>query len=206
MSKLLIVRHGHVEGISPERFRGRQDVPLSGVGRRQANAVATRIAEEWNPVAIYTSPLIRCVKTGRAISEACGVTPEPLTLLNDLDYGQWQWKTHESVRAHWPEEFESWLKSPQSVRFPGGESLEDLSARVAEALREILSRHPDLTIVLVGHDSTNRVLLLQLLELPLSAYWRLAQDPCGLSEVDVSKGQVRVRRINETYHLARLPP
>lgn len=206
MSKLLIVRHGHVEGISPERFRGRHDVPLSGIGRRQAHAVATRIAGEWNPVAIYTSPLIRCVETGRAISEACSITPEPLTLLNDLDYGQWQWKPHESVRAHWPEEFKSWFKSPQSARFPGGESLEDLSARVAETLQELLPRHPNRTIVIVGHDSTNRVLLLQLLELPLSAYWRLAQDPCGLSEVDVSKGQVCVRRINETYHLARLPP
>jgi probable phosphoglycerate mutase len=204
VSKLLIVRHGHVEGISPERFRGRQDIPLSGIGRRQAGTVATRIADEWHPVAIYTSPLVRCVKTGLAISEACGVRAEPLEVLNDLDYGEWQWKTHDAVAAQWPEELAMWFKAPQSIRFPAGESLQDLSARVAEALRELLLRHPEDTIVIVGHDSTNRVLLLQLLDLPLSAYWRLPQDPCALSEVDVSGDQIRIRRINETYHLVRL--
>lgn len=201
MSKLLIVRHGHVEGISPERFRGRQDIPLSGLGQRQARAVAERIADEWQPDAIYTSPLIRCVRTGFAISQACGASAEPLEALNDLDYGDWQWKTHEAVRAQWPEELAAWLRAPQSIRFPSGESLQDLNARVAEALRGILHRHPDHTIVIVGHDSTNRVLLLQLLDLPLSAYWRLPQDPCALSEVDVSGGDVRVRRINESQHL-----
>ena len=49
-----------------------------------------------------------------------------------------------------------------------------------------LARHPDETIVLVGHDSVNRALLLQLLEQPLSAYWRLAQEPCCLNEIDVA--------------------
>ena len=62
----------------------------------------------------------------------------------------------------------------------------------------VLARHPDETIVLVGHDSVNRALLLELLDLPLSAYWRLAQDPCCLNEIDVDGGKVCVRRINET--------
>ena len=41
-------------------------------------------------------------------------------------------------------------------------------ARTANALRMVLARHPDETIVLVGHDSVNRALLLELLDLPLS--------------------------------------
>ncbi len=53
----------------------------------------------------------------------------------------------------------------------------------------------------VGHDSVNRALLLQLLDQPLSAYWRLSLDPCGVSEVDTVAGQARARRINEIGHL-----
>jgi len=34
MTKILLVRHGHVEGISPERFRGRADLPLTAGGWR----------------------------------------------------------------------------------------------------------------------------------------------------------------------------
>jgi broad specificity phosphatase PhoE len=47
----------------------------------------------------------------------------------------------------------------------------------------------------------NRALLLQLLDQPLSAYWKLAQDPCTLNEVDIDGGKVEVKRINDTSHL-----
>jgi len=47
----------------------------------------------------------------------------------------------------------------------------------------------------------NRALLLELLELPLSAYWRLAQEPCCINEIDVNEAGVHVRSINETQHL-----
>jgi probable phosphoglycerate mutase len=42
------------------------------------------------------------------------------------------------------------------VRFPGGESLQDLVARTADTLRFILEHHVGDTVVLVGHDSVNR--------------------------------------------------
>ena len=65
----------------------------------------------------------------------------------------------------------------------------------------MLTRHTDGTIVIVGHDSVNRALLLQLLDLPLAAYWRFEQSPCCLNEIDVEGGKVCIRRINETRHL-----
>jgi broad specificity phosphatase PhoE len=58
---------------------------------------------------------------------------------------------------------------------------------------------------MVGHDSVNRALLLQVLDQPLSAYWRLAQDPCGISEIDLVDARSRVSRINETLHLDGVP-
>jgi probable phosphoglycerate mutase len=51
-----------------------------------------------------------------------------------------------------------------------------------------------------GYDSVNRALLLELLELPLSAYWRLAQEPCCINEIDVNEAGACVRSINETQH------
>jgi phosphoserine phosphatase len=74
------------------------------------------------------------------------------------------------------------------MRFPNGESLQDSVARSADALRLAIGRHPDDTVVLVAHDSVNRTTLLQLLDQPLSAYWRLAQEPCCINEIDVAGG------------------
>jgi probable phosphoglycerate mutase len=47
----------------------------------------------------------------------------------------------------------------------------------------------------------NRALLLQLLDQPLSAYWRLGSNPCGISEVDITDAGVCVLHMNETQHL-----
>jgi probable phosphoglycerate mutase len=201
MTKILLTRHGHVDGIKPERFRGREPLELTALGRRQAGAVAQRITGAFRPCKIYTSPMGRCVVTGAAIAAACNVAAEVCDDLNDIDYGAWQFKTFEDAKAQDGALFAQWFATPHLVRFPGGESLQDLVARAAEALRMVLLRHPDDTVVLVGHDSVNRALLLELLDQPLSAYWRVAQEPCCLNEIDVAGGRIRIQRINETRHL-----
>jgi phosphoserine phosphatase len=198
VTKILLVRHGHVEGISPERFRGRADLALTERGRAEADAVARRIASSWRPRAIYTSPLARCVATGAAIAKACNVEAGILDQLNDIDYGTWQFKSYEEMRRADPQFLAAWFATPHLVRFPDGESLQDLVARTSDALRFFLTNHAEDTVVAVGHDSVNRAVLLQLLDQPLSAYWRLAQDPCSINEIDVVDGHVQIRRINES--------
>src|SRR5215467_5620182 len=71
MTRILLVRHGHVDGIKPERFRGRADLPLTALGEAQAAAVARRVASHWRVAGIYTSPARRCLATAAAISGAC---------------------------------------------------------------------------------------------------------------------------------------
>jgi phosphoserine phosphatase len=203
-SKIILTRHGHVEGITPKRFRGRQDVPLSRLGRAQAEATAQRISAAWRPTVVYTSPMGRCVATGAAIAEACGVENKVLLALNDLDYGAWQWKTHDEIEAAFPELYERWHSAPQLCRFPKGESLQDLVARTGDVLRHVLSEHSDQVVVLVGHDSVNRALLMQVLEQPLSAYWRIFFEPCGISEIDFVGDTALVRRVDELAHLEHL--
>jgi broad specificity phosphatase PhoE len=206
VTKILLVRHGHVEGIQPARFRGRVDLPLTDRGNAEALTVARRIASKWQPERVYTSPLGRCVATGAAVANACGIGAESIDALNDIDYGAWLMRSHDEMKAAEAELFAAWFAAPHLVRFPNGESLQDLVSRSSAALRLALDRHPDETVVLVAHDSVNRALLLQLADLPLSSYWRLAQAPCCINEIDVIGRQVRILGINETAHLDGLDP
>jgi len=201
MTKIILTRHGHVEGIKPERFRGREPLQLTPRGVAEASALAERIAARWRPSHIYTSPMGRCIATGAAIARATGTPSKTCEDLNDIDYGAWQFKTFAETKAQYPALFAAWFATPHFVRFPNGESLQDLAARTANALRMVLARHPGDTVVLVGHDSVNRAILLQILEQPLSAYWRLAQEPCCINELDVSVAEAWVRSINATQHL-----
>jgi broad specificity phosphatase PhoE len=201
---ILLVRHGHVPGISPERFRGRTEIELTEQGVVEAHDTAEWIARFWRPTLVYTSPIKRCRDTGAAIAARCKVSAEVLPSLNDLDYGEWQWQTHAAVEADSPALYRRWHASPHLVRFPKGESLQELVARAADALRLAIDRHRAETIVMVGHASVNRALLLQALDQPLSAYWTLAQDPCAINQIAAAPDRVVVMGLNETAHL-RLP-
>src|ERR1700686_1641102 len=204
MTKILLIRHGHVEGIKPERFRGRAPLDLTARGRDEAQAVARRVAAAWRPTKIYTSPTGRCVETAAAIAKASSAPTEVCDDLADIDYGAWQFKTFDEAKGDNPALFAAWFATPHLIRFPNGESLQDLVARAANAVRLVLARHPDDTIVLVGHDSVNRAMLMQLLDQPLSAYWRIAQSPCCLNEINITASKISVQRVNETAHLEAL--
>jgi probable phosphoglycerate mutase len=155
---------------------------------------------------VLTSPLERCVVTGAAIAAACGLKPVIAEGLLDLDYGDWQWKTHEEVKARWPRDYALWHAAPHLVRFPSGESLQDIVLRSADVFRGVIDSFPNDTVVLVGHDSVNRALLLQLLDQPLSAYWKIAQDPCCINVIDYGNDAIRVVSINDTRHIAGSRP
>ncbi len=202
MSRIILVRHGHVVGINPPRLRGRADLSLTDQGQQEAQAVADRISKTWAPALVYASPLRRCVDTGQAIADACGVRLEKKNELSDLDYGRWQGKTWDEARLADAELFDAWLASPDQVVFPGGESLHDVAARAAHALQQINSRHARDTIVVVSHDSVNRVILALCLNMPHSSYWRLVQAPCCINEIEYDDGRVRVHLVNDTSHLS----
>ena len=201
MTKIILVRHGHVEGISPERFRGRADLMLTAEGRRQAEATARRIHATWTPIAVYTSPLGRCRATGEAIGEPFGLAPAARDGLIDIDYGEWQGLTPDEARSRWPEAVDTWYRAPDWAAIPGGETLQQVLTRTVAVLRDVTGRHPGDAVVLVGHDSVNRVILLHALGLPPSRYWRLGQDPCAINEIEFSEDAFTVRSVNETYHL-----
>jgi phosphoserine phosphatase len=201
MAKILLVRHGHVEGIFPERFRGRAELPLTPEGQRQAAATARRIASEWRPAAIYSSPMGRCIATAGAIGEPLGLSPIAVAGLNDIDYGQWQGLTPDEARLRWPREVDTWYRDPDWTEIPDGETLQQVLARTTAALRDLLRRHPDDIVVLVSHDSINRVILLHALGLPLARYWQIRQSPCAINEIDCERNAFTIIAINQTDHL-----
>ncbi len=204
MTRLYLVRHGHVEGISPLRFRGRAALPLSDLGRRQAASLSRHIARLPRPDAVYTSPLERCRDTARAAALPLGIEPEIVAGLADIDYGAWQGLTPEEARRSSPQEVETWFARPHQAIIPGGETLAALFARATAALNEILRRHEGGTVVVVGHESVNRALLIYAMELPLSRYWHLGQEPAAINDLEWKSGAFFIRSLNETQHLSSL--
>jgi phosphoserine phosphatase len=198
-SKIILVRHGHVEGIKPEKFRGRVDLPLTDLGTRQARKTAQFIASQWKIDNVYSSPLQRSLNTACAIAEEQKLTVQPLDQLMDIDYGDWQGRTLTEVSSTDKERFELFMKSPQFAVISNGESLSDVQARVVRALHDI--RQSGGTSVIVGHDSVNRIFLILTLGVSLSLYWQIKQDPCAINVLNFEEEGCRIECMNSTAHL-----
>jgi broad specificity phosphatase PhoE len=201
MTRIILVRHGQTEWNRIERFRGRADVPLNETGLAQAEATGRRVAAEWQPSAIYTSPLSRSVKTAEAIAKHFGLQVRQLPGLADIDYGEWQGISPEEVRQRWPKEIDAWYNCPQQARIPGGETLDDLRARAMKTGNELADRHPKDSIVLVGHTVINRIILLGVLGLGNERFWRIKQDTCAINVFEAEGGDFTLVSLNDTCHL-----
>jgi probable phosphoglycerate mutase len=201
MTLVLLVRHGQTAWNLEERFRGREDLPLDQTGLAQAERTAERIARDWSPAALYSSPLSRARQTAQAIGRRCGLPVQPLAGLIDIDYGSWQGLSPEEAARRFPRRARQWYRGSLRVRPPQGEQLGAVVRRGLRAVREIASRHPDQTVVLIGHTVVNRALILGGLGLHPSGFWGLGQEPCAINVLETDGRYFALRLLNDTCHL-----
>ncbi len=207
MTTLLLIRHGEVPGISPPRFRGRQELELTERGREQARRTAERVRDGWPDIAaIYCSPRHRTVATAESIGAPHGLRPKALPDLDDFNYGTWQGFSQDEANQRWPDQWALWNSAPEAVAFPEGETLADLTARVWRGLLTVIeaTRGQRGAVVVVAHDSVNRVLLMQMMGMPLRFYRAIAQDPCCINVIQEPGPVAQVRLVNSTEHLRDL--
>ena len=202
-ARLLLVRHGQTEWNREQRFRGQAEVPLDETGRWQAQVTAQYIAARWPLTAVYCSPMGRARQTAEAIAEVQGLEVHPLDGLLDLNFGEWQGLPVAEVRARHPDILEAWFTAPHTVRFPGGEGLDEVRQRSTAALQSVASRHPDQTVALVAHTVVNQVLLCAVLGLGNDHFWHVAQDTCAVNLIEWDGRQHRLVMMNDTSHLWR---
>jgi broad specificity phosphatase PhoE len=201
MTRIILVRHGQTQWNLVEHFRGQADVPLNDTGLAQADAVSRRVSRQWSPTAVYASPLSCAVRTAEAIAQPLGLPVRVHPGLLDIHFGEWQGLTVPEVRARWPELCDSWHSRPDTVHVPGGETLADVRARGLTAVRELCVAHGKQTIVMVGHNVINRVILLGVLGLENEGFWRISQDPCGINVIECVGDAYTLVAMNDTGHL-----
>jgi len=205
MTRIVLVRHGQTVWNREHRFRGQADVELDEFGLRQAEATGRYVAARWPVVAVYASPLRRTMQTAEAVSRAQGLAARPLAGLLDINFGAWQGQRGEEVARHSPELFRAWWEEPHTVRFPGGEGLDDVRGRAVAALNEVVTRHAEQEVALVSHTVVNRVLLCAVIGWGNERFWRMQQETCAVNVFDVEEdGDFTIVLINGTCHLQSL--
>lgn len=202
-SLFILVRHGQTEWNRIERFRGRADVPLNDTGFKQAAATGKRIAAEWTPTAIYSSPLLRAFQTAEVIANYFNLSVQSHPGLIDIDYGKWQGLTPEEAQQIYPKQVDNWFNHPERAIIPDGESLDELRDRAIRTINELSSRHAGETIVLVSHIVINRIILLGVLGLGNHRFWHIKQATCAINVFEAQNNDFTLELLNDTCHLGK---
>jgi len=202
MAKLILARHGETMWNVEKVFRGRADVNLDKVGIKQAELLGKYLSN-WELEAIYSSPVKRALNTANIVARYQKVAVRIAEGLIDFDFGEWQSLPEQEVKRLYPAILNEWHNSPDKVKMPGGESLEDVRRRAVEVVNDVLSRHQG-NVLLVSHRVVIKVLICYMLGLDNSHFRNINQDVGGITLFDYADGRFVLIRHNDTSHLREL--
>ena len=140
MPTLLFVRHGETDWNAEGRLQGHTDRPLNDYGRRQARALAERLAGEEPVDAVYASDLARAKETAEIVGRRLGLPVVVDPDLREKNWGSWEGLTGDERAA---------------IELVG-ESTREHRDRVLRAVRRIVERHPGQRVVVVTHGGSLR--------------------------------------------------
>lgn len=187
---ILLIRHGQTEWSATGKHTSHTDIPLTGVGERQAHAAGRTYAllhRGTDPALVLSSPRIRAVRT----AELAGLDVHEVTEdLAEWDYGDYEGITTDEIHRTVPD-WSLWTDGA-----PNGERPERVAARADRVLDRARTALADGDVVLIGHGHFSRVLVARWLGLDASAGERFHVDPASISALGHDRGTPEIRHLN----------
>lgn len=240
---IVLLRHGQTQFIVEKRFQGAMEAPLTTLGEEQARLAGRRLAEprtapalpipDSAPFAIVHSPLGRARRSAElAVEEmnAAGRATPPLRVdagFLEIAQGGWEGLTEQEITARFGDTLGGWRRWPMKFHAEGGETLDEVSARVEPALARLLSemavgsapgtmdRHQVLGYgdvgperrwsLIVAHGGVFKVVACALLGLPLEHFWNFDFGLGAITVIEIRAGRAVLLALNLDSHLGGQP-
>ncbi|MEG3840987.1 histidine phosphatase family protein [Microcoleus sp. herbarium14] len=194
MTRIILVRHGKSTYNQERRIQGRLDKSiLTEAGRNSALQVGDTLSSIAFDAA-YTSPLQRAKETAEIILSRLTNPPQlqPTDKLMEIDLPLWEGMLRQDAIDQFPEAYQQWQKQPDkfSMKLPSAEGEIEhfpvlaVFANARNFWQELLSRHRDGTILVVGHNGINRALIATASEITPDYYQSIQQSNCGISVIN----------------------
>lgn len=206
MKQIYIIRHGETELNRLGIVQGRGvNTDLNDTGRAQAEAFYTQY-KDIPFDKLYTSSLKRTHQTVAKFIES-GLAWEQLSGLDELAWGIWEGKpsSEDSIRI-FKEMAERWQGGDYDATFEGGESPNQVLARMTEAMNIIMSHKDEKCVLICMHGRAMRLLLCYLSGKPLSEMADFPHQNTTLYKVEADDdGKFNIVDFNNTGHFIHIP-
>ncbi|HMO60331.1 MAG TPA: histidine phosphatase family protein [Roseiflexaceae bacterium] len=202
--RLIIIRHGESEWNRIGRYQGQADAPLSALGLRQADALASRLCNEPFD-AIYSSPLQRALKTGQAVAQHHPAVPfviEPALL--EIHHGDWQGLMVDEVKERYAAGLAEWREHPTRAQMPNGESFSNILKRVLDFKERIYQQYRDGIVLISTHDVVVKILVADALGMNMDRINRIWVTNASISAIEYGDDLPYLVSLSEACHLGRL--
>ncbi|MCC6147648.1 MAG: histidine phosphatase family protein [Anaerolineaceae bacterium] len=158
MIELWLARHGQTDWNLEGRYQGHSDPTLNAEGFAQA----ARLGELLNGTvfdAIFCSDLVRARQTAGVLAKSLGAPVYEDPALRESYFGEWEGHLHSEIKAKF---FQRWEERKHNVHLsvaPGGETLQQVEARMNEAAGRMAARFPGGRLLVVAHGLSLSVLV-----------------------------------------------
>ena len=203
MTELILIRHGETDWNVQGRFQGQIDVPLNAVGRRQAELMAERLAQERVDV-FYSSDLLRTRQTAAPAAAKLALEAAMDAALREQHFGILEGMSFDEVQARHPDELAAWMRHDPDYALPEGESVRVFHARVVGAVRTLAARHPGQRLAVVTHGGVLDMIFRTVHALPLVGPRACPIPNAGLNHLRLRGDQLEIVRWADDAHLAAL--
>ena len=200
---IYFVRHGETVLTPTRKFSGTGalDPELMQDGLDQAELVAEE-AVKLGAEVLIASPLNRTRQTAEAIARTTGLEIIFDEAWFELSFGSWDGKSIEEVKEQEPDAYQAWLNSTAYAP-GGGESWDQATVRIEEALEKLVAEYPGKKIIVVTHNGVIKTAVRLAIGAPSEAVFHVDAAPCSISSISIwpSDGLRAVRSVNERGHL-----
>ena len=154
---LIFVRHGQSKYNRSRNFTGQQDVPLTALGREQAERTAVYL-DRFPITCIYSSDLIRAMQTAEPTAARHGLPILSEPQLREIFGGDWEGMPFDRLTKEYPELYRVMKQDIGNLRCPNGESTVELANRVSACIDRIVRENRGGCVAVFCHATPLRTM------------------------------------------------
>jgi broad specificity phosphatase PhoE len=200
---LYLIRHGATEANTrrPYVLQGRRtDLPLSEIGRRQADA-ARRALEARAINHVYSSPLLRARQTAELLAQPHGLPVSLVDQLTECDVGRWEGLSWAEVRQQDGPYLDTFEADPGTVPYADGESFQQVHDRAIPALQRLIRTQPAGNLIVVTHNVVARVIVAHVTGIAIAKARSIRLDNAGITIIAITESSEKLLTLNSVLHL-----
>lgn len=203
MTKLIIVRHGETTWNVENKAQGSMNIKLSDEGVKQAKKLADRLSK-YEIDTIYSSDLDRAYATAKEV--ACKIKKNIMVdnRLREMSFGNWEGLTISEIKKNYEKEYVVWRNEPHNASITNGETLIEVQKRTLEMVNEIINSNKGKTVLLVSHGMAIKTLILGIMEMPLSDFYKITQGNTCINIIEFKEYGPVIKTLNDRAHLENL--